>query len=98
MGGLAHFFWQQNWADLPGARSTSPCSKHICFLAFYYYISQLQYGGVKSKSRHIVRSKFYLCGFKTQTKIVIPLVGENCTILPSINFIATVTVKYKDDK
>lgn len=53
---------------------------------------------IKNKSRHIVGSKFYLCSFKTQTKIIIPLVEENCTILPRINFIATVTVKYKDDK
>lgn len=79
MGGLAHFFWQQNWV-VSWSSLHLACSKHI-FLAFYYYISQLQYGGIKSKSRHIVRSKFYLCGFKTQTKIIIPLVGENCTIL-----------------
>lgn len=35
---------------------------------------------------------------KHKQKLIIPLAEANCTILLNINFIATVTVKYKDDK
>jgi hypothetical protein len=41
---------------------------------------------------------FISVALKHKQKIIIPLAEENCTILLSINFIATVTVKYKDDK
>lgn len=85
-------------ADLALEPTPPRCEVNIYVRWFSIVLFFSYHKGTLKPTRHIGRSEFYLCSFKTQTKIIIPLVEENCTILLSVNFIATVTVKYKDDK
>lgn len=55
-------------------------------------------GALKTKAVILLGVNFISVALKHKQKIIIPLAKANCTILLSINFIATVTVKYKDDK